>query len=148
MRNARRTLIGLGLLALIGVGFGLRGHESAADDAPNAGQAEAVRKLIGTWKLEQSETPGTPSGIGRRLKMFTGTHWCVVQPDGSGRLVFVHGGTYKFDGTRIETKTDFAGTQTEGFIGSTRKFTLEVQGDTLRQVDPQGIFNETWGRVK
>ena len=42
---------------------------------------ELALKLIGTWRLQEASTPGSPSGVGTRLKLFTGTHWCVIQPD-------------------------------------------------------------------
>lgn len=116
--------------------------------AANTPQALAA-KLIGTWKLEEAINPGSPSGIGSRLKLFTGTHWCVIQPDpSSGEIVFQHGGTYEVNGDQVTTKTDFAGESTKGMIGGSGVVTLKVDGDTMIQIDPKGVFNETWKRVK
>src|SRR5215204_5123954 len=66
---------------------------------PRASAPQALAsRIIGTWKLEEASTPGSPSGIGTRLKLFTGTHWCVIQPDPkSGEIVFQHGGRYELD---------------------------------------------------
>lgn len=127
----------------------LHAANTVAGDDAKIGKVDAATTLIGTWKLEKSKTPGSPSGIGARLKMFTGTHWCVVQPDPeSGVIVFQHGGTYEFDGSEFKATVDFAGEQTSGLIGNTATVKLEITGDILKQTDPNGVFNETWRRVK
>lgn len=36
-------------------------------------QQTLAAQLVGTWKLEEASTPGSPSGVGTRLKLFTGT---------------------------------------------------------------------------
>jgi len=97
-------------------------------------------RLVGTWKLEEASTPGSPSGVGTRLKLFTGTHWCVIQPDPkSGEIVFQHGGRYELDGDKMKTKTDFAGESTKTMIGSSGIFTIKVDGDTMTQADADGV---------
>lgn len=106
-------------------------------------------QLIGTWKLKEASTPGSPSGIGTRLKMFTGTHWSVIQPDAeTGVIVFQHGGRYELDGDTMKTTRDFAGESTKALIGTTGKFKIKIDGDTMKQADSEGVFNETWKRVK
>lgn len=106
-------------------------------------------KLIGTWVLDSTSNPGTPSGIGSRLKFFTGTHWFVIQPNPTtGAIVFQHGGRYELKGNTMSEHIDFAGELTKGLIGITGVFTIEVDSNTYRQIDPNGIFNETWKRVK
>jgi hypothetical protein len=122
--------------------------EKSADEKSKTAELDPSAQLIGTWKLEKAENPGSPSGIGTRLKMFNGTHWCVIQPDEAGKIVFLHGGTYEFNGVELKTTTDFAGALTESFIGKKGSLKLEIDGDTLRQIDPNGVFNETWRRVK
>lgn len=110
---------------------------------------ETSKKLIGTWKLEAASTPGYPSGVGSRLNLFTGTHWCVIQPDPvTGVIVFEHGGRYEFDGDTLKTTRDFAGESTKDRIGQTGRFKLKVDGDIMKQADSEGVFNETWKRVK
>jgi hypothetical protein len=105
-------------------------------------------KLIGTWKLEVASNPGSPSGIGTRLKLFTGTHWCVIQPIAdTGVIFFQHGGRYVLEGNKMSETTDFAGELTKSFIGKTGTFTIQIDGDTYKQVDPNGTFDETWRRV-
>jgi len=53
---------------------------AAADQPQQTDRAadDLGKKLIGTWKLEEAKTPGSPSGVGARLKLFTGTHWSIV----------------------------------------------------------------------
>ena len=110
---------------------------------------DLAMKLIGTWKLREATNPGSPSGIGTRLRFFTGTHWCVVQPHpDSGLIVFQHGGHYVLEGNKLKTTTDFAGELTKSLIGKTGTVTIQMDGDTFKQVDPNGIFDETWERVK
>lgn len=124
---------------------------AAGDEAQRSGAStsDLALKLIGTWKLQRATNPGVPSGIGTRLKFFTGTHWCVVQPEpGTGLIVFQLGGHYMLEGNKLRATTDFAGEPTKSFIGRTATFTIQLDGDTYKQVDPKGTFDETWERVK
>ncbi|MBW3599764.1 MAG: hypothetical protein KY475_21145 [Planctomycetes bacterium] len=106
-------------------------------------------ELIGSWRLTEASTPGSPSGVGTRLKFFTGTHWCIIQPDAkTGVIVFQHGGRYEVDGNKVNTTRDFAGESTKSMIGGKKTLTIEIEGDTMKQVDADGVFNETWKRVK
>jgi len=108
---------------------------------------ESVAQLIGTWKLEKADHPGNPSGIGNRLKMFTGTHWSIVQADPkTGEIIFLHGGTYKFDGSTMLEKVAFAGKSTLKFVGNTSTLKLIIDGDTLKQSNADGS-DETWRRI-
>ena len=147
-RISYQGLIGIALVLAFVTLSNVFEVRTSADEKSNVAEQDARIKLIGTWKLEKAENAGSPSGIGTRLKMFNGTHWCVIQPDAAGKIVFLHGGTYEFDGTDLKTKTDFAGELTESFIGTKGTVKLEIDGDTLRQIDPNGVFNETWSRVK
>lgn len=115
----------------------------------NGEPGSLAQELIGTWVLEEAANPGSPSGIGTRLKMFTGTHWCIIQPDAeTGVIVFQHGGRYELDGDTMKTTRDFAGESTKPMIGSTGSFRIEIAGDTMKQTDSTGVFNETWKRLK
>jgi len=140
-------LLSIALISLFVATFSFRATRTVADDELQIAKHESTSKLVGTWKLEKAENPGSPSGIGTRLKMFNGTHWCVIQPDGAGKIVFLHGGTYDFDGSQLKTKTDFAGELTQTFVGTSGTVKLEIDGDVLNQIDPKGVFNETWRRV-
>lgn len=81
--------------------------------------------------------------------MFTGTHWCVIQPDPkTGVIVFQHGGRYELDGDTMKTTRDFAGESTKALIGGTGKLKIEIESDTMKQADSEGVYNETWKRVK
>jgi len=124
----------------------------AADDAAQKNEGnknDLATQLIGTWKLEQASRPGSPSGIGTRLKFFTGTHWCILQPDAdTGVIVFQHGGRYTVEGNEVKTTHDFAGENTKRMIGGNKTLEIEIDGDTMKQKDADGVFNETWKRVK
>ena len=139
-------------VAVVAIGYSTALPQLLAQEkiAPGASaQQTLAAKLVGTWKLEEASTPGSPSGVGTRLKLFTGTHWCVIQPDPkSGEIVFQHGGRYELDGDKMKTKTEFAGESTKAMIGSNGMFTIKVDGDTMTQADADGVFNETWKRVK
>ncbi|QDV40698.1 hypothetical protein Enr13x_05340 [Stieleria neptunia] len=120
-----------------------------ADEGTKESNTKPEKMLIGAWRLKAAKTPGSPSGIGTRLKLFTGTHWCVIQPDpDSGNIVFQHGGHYSFDGTVLSETIDFAGESTSSLIGRTFKHKLKISKDSLEQIDPDGVFNETWVREK
>jgi hypothetical protein len=81
--------------------------------------------------------------------MFTGTHWSVLQPDPkTGKIIFCHGGRYSVDGGQVTTHTDFAGDSTTMLIGKTNKLKLNVTGNTMKQQDAAGVFDETWTRAK
>ena len=142
------------LFALLAVGMPFRSSGTACAEVSPLPKTEAqppklAPRLIGTWTLEKASTPGSPSGVGSRLKMFTGTHWCIIQPDpATGIIVFQHGGRYELEGTKLKLTRDFAGESTRTMIGSTGVFELQVDGDTMTQTDADGTFNETWKRVK
>jgi hypothetical protein len=153
----KRFKSGLSVIACFAIVAGAIGYSTAlpqllAQETISTGKSAPqtlTAKLVGTWKLEEASTPGSPSGVGARLKLFTGTHWCVIQPDStSGEIVFQHGGRYELDGDKMKTKTDFAGEKTKALIGHSGTYTIKVDGDTMTQADADGVFNETWKRVK
>jgi hypothetical protein len=113
------------------------------------GKAIADR-IIGTWVLVESDRPGTPSGIGIRLKSYTGTHWMITQPDPKiGLVVFHHGGQYTLQGDMLTERIDFAGASTQSVIGGSGRFKITIDGDVLKQIDvDRGVYNETWKRFK
>ncbi len=154
MITTKQRLTAFALLGIltVSVSFCTSLRAVAADDrAQNSTTItnELARKLIGTWKLQKAANPGSPSGIGTRLRFFTGTHWCVVQPHpDTGVVVFQHGGHYVLEGNKLTATTDFAGELTKSFIGRTATFTIQIDGDTFKQVDPNGVFDETWERMK
>jgi hypothetical protein len=120
-----------------------------AEEGAKPANPEPAKTLLGTWQLKTAKNPGTPSGIGTRLKLFTGTHWCVIQPDPtSGKIVFQHGGHYSYDDGVLSETIDFAGESTSSLIGKTFKHKVKVTPDVLEQTDPEGIFDETWERAK
>ena len=107
-------------------------------------------RIIGTWVLVESDRPGTPSGIGCRLKSYTGTHWMITQPDPKiGLVVFHHGGRYTLEGDMLTERIDFAGASTQSVIGGSGRFKITVDGDVFKQIDiDRGIYNQTWKRYK
>jgi hypothetical protein len=43
---------------------------------------------------------------------------------------------------------DFAGKSTKALMGSTGKLKIKIEGNTMKQADSEGLYNETWKRVK
>jgi hypothetical protein len=146
-------VVGFAAAIAIGVSVFCTSSEGLhADDKPQQVEAPVktlAEKLIGTWILNEASTPGEPSGIDIRLKSFTGTHWMVTQPDlKTGEVIFHHGGRYTLEGETMKTTTEFAAESTKSLIGRPGSFKIEVDGDTLKQTDANGVFNETWKRAK
>lgn len=108
-----------------------------------------AEQVIGTWVLSDAKYPGTPSGIGIRLKVHTPTHWVVTQPDPETGEVLIHlGGRYSLDGNTVNGTTDFAVPRLNAQIGQTGKTKFEFDGETLKQTDMEGNWLETWTRWK
>ena len=63
-------------------------------------------------------------------------------------IVFQHGGRYELNGETMITTRDFAGESTKSLIGSSGNLKIKIEGDTMRQADSEGVYNETWKRVK
>ncbi|KAA5546925.1 hypothetical protein FYK55_00425 [Roseiconus nitratireducens] len=149
-RNAAILLLSGILAAGIPLNFAIRaGAADNQTDGKEGDHKELAAQLIGTWKLQEALNPGSPSGIGTRLKLFTGTHWCIVQPGpNTGILVFQHGGRYQVEGNKVKTTREFAGESTKSMIGGSKTLTIEIEGDTMKQLDSDGVYNETWKRVK
>jgi len=102
---------------------------------------------MGPWILTESTTPGTPSGIGVRERVFTPGHWEITQKDPkTGAIVFHHGGTYRLVGDILEVKVEFASNKTKSYIGQVRKFRITVDKDTYTQIGVGNPFNEVWKR--
>lgn len=105
-------------------------------------------QLLGTWVLAEATTPGTPSGIGIRRKIFSSGRWEMIQKDPkTGEVIFHHGGTYRVNGDILEQKVEFAGQKTKGYVGQVRKFRIKIEGDTYTQIGIGNPFNEVWKRL-
>ena len=148
-RNVRSGAVLVASALLVAAGVAL---QAKADDPPRKADVEPsklAKELIGTWTLEEAKTPGSPSGVGNRLKFFTGTHWMITQSDPkTGNVVFHHGGRYTLDGDTMAGSVDFANESTVGLIGQTHKFKISVEGDVFKQTGLDNEFTETWKRVK
>ncbi|WP_435018444.1 hypothetical protein TA3x_000418 [Tundrisphaera sp. TA3] len=141
--KGRRAAIFIAAGLLIAVMLQARAEE------PKQADAKLAKDLIGTWTLEEAKTPGSPSGVGSRLKFFTGTHWMITQPDPkTGKVIFHHGGRYTLDGDTMAGTVDFANENTAAMIGQTHKFKISVEGDVYKQTGLDSEFTETWKRVK
>lgn len=152
LRMNRATWISSALLVMAALFSIVASLPTQAEDETRpvaAVPGNLAKDLIGTWVLEKAQTPGTPSGIGTRLKYYTGTHWMITQPDGkSGIVAFHHGGRYTLDGNSMSSTVDFANSSTSNFIGKTLKFKITVDGDTYTQQAQDNQYTETWKRVK
>ena len=72
-RIRNQSLLGVALIALVVSITNLPKDNISAQEQSDNSKQQTAQKLIGTWKLEKAENPGSPSGIGTRLKMFNGT---------------------------------------------------------------------------
>jgi hypothetical protein len=137
-------------------------HRLCAQETANNSERSKeplAQRLIGTWKLESATVPQglpseatvprrMPSGIGTRLTMFTGTHWCVIQPDAeTGVIVYNIGGRYELDGNILKMTREFAGEPTKYAIGTAGDFQITVDGDAMEQTDPRRLLVQTWKRI-
>lgn len=105
-------------------------------------------QLMGAWVLEEASTPGTPSGIGIRQKIFTPGRWEIIQKDPkTGGIIFRHGGTYRLIGDILEQKVEFATQRTKNYIGQVRRFRIKIEDDTYIQLGIGNPFNEVWKRL-
>ena len=148
-RLARSLAVVVTLVALSAVAFPRPGLAQAGGGGGSSREATLAQQLVGTWLLQEASTPGSPSGIGTRLKIFTGTHWTVVQPRvGTGVIVFQHGGRYRVEGDTLHTTHEFAGDNTSSMIGRAGRYRVQIDGNTMLQADPTGTFNERWTRVR
>jgi hypothetical protein len=152
-KHMKKQLISVLLAAVMAVVCGCA--KNAVVKSSPAAEEEQIRKaiadrIIGTWVLVESDHVSTPSGIGCRLKSYTGTHWMVTQPDPKiGLVVFHHGGQYTLEGDMLTERIDFAGASTQSVIGGSGRFKIAVDGDVLKQIDvDRGVYNETWKRCK
>ncbi len=104
-------------------------------------------RMMGTWVLAESTTPGNPSGIGIRRKIFSTGHWEMIQKDPkTGAVIFHHGGTYRLNGDILEQTVEFAGESTKSYIGQVRKFRITIERDIYTQIGIGNPFNEVWKR--
>jgi hypothetical protein len=121
--------------------------EPLAQSASLGAKDTLEAQLMGTWVLAEATTPGTPSGIGIRQKIFTPGRWEMIQKDPkTGEVVFHHGGTYRLDGEVLETKVEFAAQKTKNYVGQVRKFRITIEKDTYTQIGVGNPFNEVWKR--
>jgi len=143
---ARTATIGLLALAAPATAILHAGDNPAAP--PNPELAEALK---GAWILVGK--PGhvsEPPSDGGRIKIFTGSHWCMTQAHTkNGVVLFHHGGTYTLDGTTYHERLEFANPSTMSYIGATNgDFTLTIEGDTLTDIGINNPWKEVWKRVK
>ena len=119
-----------------------------APPASRASKDTLEAQLMGIWVLAEATTPGTPSGIGIRQKIFTPGSWEMIQRDPkTGEVVFRHGGTYRLNGDILEQKVEFASEKTKSYIGQVRKFRIMIEKDTYTQIGVGNPFNEVWKRM-
>lgn len=118
---------------------------AAMDGVTATLELKVTNPLPGRWLLAAAAIPGSPSGIGTRVKEFTDTQWVITQPNpNGGPPVFHHGGRYTLRGTEYIETVEFANASTASFIG--RTFTLQVNlgTDSYMQL---GAFTEEWRRI-
>ncbi len=148
-RGTRMAAILFASVLMLAVGVLLPIRVSGQPRQREPEPTKLAKGLIGTWSLAEAESPGNPSGIGSRLKFFTGTHWMITQPDPkTSKVIFHHGGRYTLEGDTMTETVDFANENTAALIGQSHKLKISVDGDTLKQTGLENPFTEAWKRAK
>ncbi len=110
-------------------------------------QESIEARLMGTWVLSKATTPGNPSGIGIRQKIYSPGKWEIIQKNPkTGEIVFHHGGSWSVTGDIVEQKVEFATEKTKSCIGRVSKFRVIVEKDSYTQIGIGNQFNEVWKR--
>lgn len=138
-------------VALVAVSFAISAFGVArlsADDEKKPTQL--AKDLVGAWVLV-----GTPEKVeeapksGGRIKFFSGKQWCITQADeGTGKVLYHHGGSYTLDGDELKETIEYANENTAQLIKETNKFKVKVEGDTYTQIGVGNPYNEVWKRLK
>jgi hypothetical protein len=111
-------------------------------------QGSLASQLIGTWVfVENIEQSPVAPGNGR-LMIYTGRNWIITQADSrTHEVIFHHGGTYTLRGDELVVSVDYAMQSTRTYIGTTRRYRVSIEGDTLTKVALDGNpFSEVWKR--
>ncbi len=139
--------VAIALAAPLVIAAALRadGEKTKTDAKP----PQLAKDLIGTWVLAGTpDNVGEPPATGGRLKFFTGKHWTITEADGSGKVVYHHGGTYVIDGEEYAETIKYANESTSELVGKTFKFKIKVEGDKYTQVGIDNPYTEVWKRAK
>jgi hypothetical protein len=142
----RLILVGLLAVAILGVPASVviaEDEESQVDPR----HPTLPQDLIGTWELVSSKREEPPAGE-KRLKFFTGKHWCITTSDESGNVLYHHGGTYVLKGDEYTETVTYANSNTAQLIGAKLKFKITVNGDKFIQVGIENPYTEVWKRAK
>jgi hypothetical protein len=109
-----------------------------------------ARELVGVWIL--IETPGQtnqPPPYLRSVKFFGGGRWSVTYYNtNTGAILFHHGGTYTLAGNNYTERVEYANRSTTNLLNQSFKFTLNIEGDKMRQTGQGNSWNEVRQRAK
>ncbi len=87
--------------------------------------------LEGSWELQSGQP--IPAGA-RDIKILSGGHFMFAAYDKeSGTPLYAAGGTYEVRGHSYVEHMEFATDKLSGLVGKDQSFTIEVDGDMLRQ---------------
>jgi hypothetical protein len=113
--------------------------------------SDLAEKLVGAWVLagKPDHVEKAPSK-GGRMKIFTGSHWCMTQADPkNGVVLFHHGGTYTLAGHEYFEMIEYADSPTINLVGRTNgHFNLKIDGDRMSCVGTDNSWSESWQRLK
>jgi bla regulator protein BlaR1 len=136
---------GLALALVLFAGLGL----ITMTDAQPATSPPA-HGLVGSWVLVgKPGEAGEPPAAGGRIKLITERQWSITQADPkTGVVIFHHGGTYTLKGNEYNENVEYANQNTKDLVGTTTRFTIKLEGDTLTLTGIGNPWNEVWKRVK
>jgi beta-lactamase regulating signal transducer with metallopeptidase domain len=139
----------IGLLALAAPTTTTTVHAGGIPAAPMT--SALAEELKGAWILVgKPGHVGEPPSDGGRIKIFTGSHWCMTQAHTkNGVVLFHHGGTYTLEGNTYHERVEFANPSTMSAIGGTNgNFTITIEGDTMTDIGIDNPWKEVWKRVR
>lgn len=113
-------------------------------------EAEDLRSsLLGAWRLVERLDPGAEQPTTRRLKFWGETNWTVTGMDlKTNQVLHHHGGSFVLDGNNYSETISYGTAGSQPIVGRTFHFQIEVDGDTYKQIDPNGHFSERWERLR
>ena len=122
----------------------------AAERPAVAAQPESLAKALeGVWiHVGEPGKVGPVPQAGGRLKFRMSNRWTFTAADPATGVVKAHfGGTYRVQGNDYVEKIDYSTDPNDSELGSTLRFTVKVEGDTMTQIGVGNPYTEVWKRV-
>jgi len=149
--NMTNRLAGIVAASVLALASPATAADTQTPANPAVAAPDSANDLVGAWILVgKPDHIGKAPSAGGRIKLFTGTHWCITQAEPkSGVVLFHHGGTYSVSQDTFHANLSFANSSTMNMIGKTNgDFTFKVEGDRLTNIGVDNPWQEVWQRLK